>query len=241
MPIGMTNNYRLRLTDFDRFGHLHPAAVLDILQDLATVQAEDMGIGYDAMHAKGVFWAVVRIKYVVHQQPEHHSIVSVRTWPHSPSRFSFRRDWTMHDQDGNLLLSAASEWVVMDAKERSFVSVANIYDGPNDFSDDRAFEGRIRKLKPIPEEAAAARVITPSYSDVDVNAHVNNARYATYAVDALDDATGRAITAFQADFRHEVLKGETLRVHTHECEQSALVEVRKESGDVACNIKLDYA
>lgn len=241
MPIGMTLNYRLRLTDFDRFGHLHPAAVLDILQDLATVQAEDMGIGYNAMRDKGVFWAIVRMKYVVHQEPKHHSVVSVRTWPHSPSRFSFHRDWTMHDQDGNLLLSAASEWVVMDAKERSFVSVADIYEGSNDFSEDRAIEGRIRKLKPLPAHASCARTITPGRTDVDVNAHVNNARYATYAIDALDDAAGRPIVAFQADFRHEVRKDETVRVFTHQDETGACIGVRKDTDDIACSIKVDYA
>ena len=129
----------------------------------------------------------------------------------------------------------------MDAKARSFVSVADIYEGPNDFSEDRAFEGRIRKLKPIPAEAACARTIAPGYSDVDVNAHVNNARYATYAVDALDEATGRAIKTFQADFRHEVRKDETVHVFTQQSEEGACVEVRKETGDIACSIKVDYA
>ena len=50
----------LRVTDFDRYGRLKPSAVLALFQEAATVQANVMDIGHDAMERRGVFWAVIR-------------------------------------------------------------------------------------------------------------------------------------------------------------------------------------
>ena len=46
MGLEMELDYRLRWLDFDRYGRLQPVTVLDICQDMATLQAEDMGIGH---------------------------------------------------------------------------------------------------------------------------------------------------------------------------------------------------
>ena len=55
----------LRVTDFDRYGRLKPSAVLALFQEAATVQANVMDIGHDAMERRGVFWAVIRTYYDV--------------------------------------------------------------------------------------------------------------------------------------------------------------------------------
>ena len=111
-------DYRLRWMDFDRYGRIKPFAVLDLFQDVATLQADNQGIGYEDMLAKGVFWVVIRSKFEIVRQPERHSTVTVRTWPHSPSRFSFLRDFSMRDEEGALLIKATSEWVFMGTMAR---------------------------------------------------------------------------------------------------------------------------
>ena len=55
MALGMDRDYRLRWMDFDQYGRLQPFALLDMCQDVATLQAEEMGIGHDEMLARGVF------------------------------------------------------------------------------------------------------------------------------------------------------------------------------------------
>ena len=214
MPLGMDLEYRLRWMDFDRFGRIQPFAVLDIFQDLATVQAEDMGIGRDDMMAKGVFWAVVRSKFEIVKAPSHYQVVTVRTWPHTPTRFSFLRDFSMRDEAGELLVKATTEWVLMDIETRKFGSVKDYYDGPEDFDEARSFDKKPRKIADFAEGNCPVRTVVPSYSDIDVNGHVNNARYASYVVDALGPGAEGAIKTFQLDYRHEVLPDVPLAVHT---------------------------
>lgn len=215
MTLGMELDYRLRWMDFDQYGRLQPAAVLDMFQDVATLQAEDMGIGRDDMLAKGVFWAIVRSKYEIVREPAHYQVVTARTWPHTPTRFSFLRDFSLRDADGDLLVKATSEWVLMDMRSRKFASVKDHYDGPDDYDEARSFERKPRKLADFDEDSLPPFTVVPSYSDIDANGHVNNAMYANYVVNALHPGPEGSMRSFQIDYRHEVLPGVPLLVHTH--------------------------
>lgn len=207
-------DYRLRWMDFDRYGRLQPASVFDIFQDAATIHANEMGMSRDAMVQRGVFWAVVRSKLEIVKAPEQCQAVKVRTWPHTPTRFSFLRDFTMRDAAGDLLVKAMNEWVLMDLESRTFVSVKDYYSGPDDFDETRAFEGKLRKIADFAEGNRPVVEIVPRYSDIDVNGHVNNARYANYVIDALNPDERGAMKTLQIDYRHEVLPGVPLAMHT---------------------------
>lgn len=233
MPLGMELDYRLRLLDFDRYGRIQPVSVLDVFQDLATIQAADMGIGREDMMAKGVFWAVVRSKFEIVKPSRPYHVVHARTWPHTPTRFSFLRDFSMQDENGDLLVKATSEWVLMDVRERKFVSVKDYYDGPFDFYEDRSFDRKPRKVADFEEGNLPVHVITPRFSDIDVNGHVNNARYASYVVDALDLGEGDAIKTFQIDYRHEVLPDVPLSIHAFANDGQVLSKGVNAQGQIA--------
>lgn len=214
MPIGLERDYRLRWMDFDRYGRLKPQAILDIFQDIATIQAEDMGISDKDLAPKGVFWVVTRVKIEIVKEPQYHERVIARTWPHTQTKLSFLRDYTIRSESGDLLVKATSEWVLIDAEKRSFASALLAYDGPKDFYEARAFESKPKKIKNFTEEPTNSVVLVPGYSDIDKNGHLNNAMYARLVIDALDPADTRTLRTFQIDYRHEVLAGSSLAIET---------------------------
>lgn len=240
MALGLELDYRLRWMDFDRYGRIQPAALLDIFQDVATVQAIDMGIGRDDLLPQGVFWAVVRSKFEIVKAPSHYQVVTVRTWPHTPTRFSFLRDFAMRDGAGDVLVKATSEWVLMDIESRKFASVKDHLDTSDDYDEARAFDRKPRKIADFEEGNRPVLTVVPSCIDIDVNGHVNNARYANYAVEALDLEEGRAIKSFQIDYRHEAMAGVPLAMHTFDEGASVRLKGINPSGDVAfaCAIEL---
>lgn len=230
----LTKDYRLRWMDFDRYGRIHPAVVLDIFQDIATLQANDVGIGHDEMLEKGVFWAVARMKYEVLREPVQGSVVSASTWPHSPSHFSFMRDYLMADEDGAALIKATSEWVLIDAENRELASVKDAID-LTDFEtlEKRAFAKKPRKIKTFPIEGSPRRIVVPAYSDIDLNGHMNNARYAYFAVDTMGDEGDRAIRSFQIDYRVEALEGEELRLYERDDEDTVTIVGMNPEGKIS--------
>ena len=241
MSLELELDYRLRWLDFDRSGRISPVTVLDMCQDVATLHAEQMGIGRDDMLRQGVFWAIVRMKYEVVKAPEHFHMVHMRAWPHSPSSFSFQRDFMVSDEGGNTLVKATSEWVLMSVETRKFAKMKDYYHGSNDFSDERAFPAKPRKIGRFDEENRPVYTVVPAYSDIDVNGHVNNARYLRFVLDALNPGEEGAIRTLQIDYRYEVLPDEPLHIHSFVENETALCKGVNQDGEVAfvCAMELD--
>ena len=214
MALELTRDYQLRWMDFDRYGRMRPTAILDIFQDLAMLHAEEIDIGQDFVIERGVLWVVIRSKLELVAQPEHFQVVRVRTWPHSLTSFSFMRDFTMHDEQGRLLAKASQEWVLMDARTRKFASAKGIYEGEVDFCEDRVFEKKARKTPAFEEGNRPIKLMTPSFTDIDPNGHVNNAMYANFVENALEPGDRRIWKTIQIDYRYEALPGQTFSLHT---------------------------
>lgn len=241
MTLMCTRDYRLRWMDFDRYGRIEPAAVLDIFQDIATIHANEIGIGRDEMIAQGVFWAVVRQKYEIVREPEYYQVVTVRSWPHTPTRASFLRDYTMSDEQGELLVKATSEWVLVDVESRKLVSAKDRIAHLDGFVEDRCFERKPRKLPDFDIEGKTAHVVMPLYADIDLNGHVNNAMYGNYVVNALNPGKEGAVRAFQIDYRHEALFGEPLSVYANQEEGRITFKGVREDGAIAFAAAIDLA
>lgn len=214
MTIEYEQTYQLRTGDFDTYAHLQPASVLDIFQDAAGANADRTpGMTMeDAVEGTKLLWVITRLKYEVVATPALHEQVKVRTWPLAPTRMGFQREYTIKRLDGELLVKGTSEWVLMDAVTRSFVSARDVYNGPDDFSTERNFEKKVRKLRDF-EPADKGCRITPTFTDIDVNGHVNNTKYASYVLDALNPGKDEVIRTFQIDYRHELRCGQSVDIH----------------------------
>ncbi len=148
--------YRLRSCDFDANGHIKPASVLDIFQDVAGWDVQELGWGSkDLLKNKGLLWVVVRTKYEVLAPVLEHSLVKAKTWTNTPSRFGFRREYLLENTDGAALIKSSSEWIMTDIKTRSFVSVADVWPEGGDKIKKVNFEGRIKKLRDFEVEPEA--------------------------------------------------------------------------------------
>ena len=233
MTIAAEREFRLRWMDFDRYGRMQPAALLDMFQGLAIVHAEELGIGRAAMLERGVVWVVVRAKLQVLRDPLPDKIVTIRTWPHSLSRFSFTRDFSMRDENGEELVKASQEWVLMNFETRTFSSTKDVYNGPEDFDEARAFDKRLRKLRDFEAEGDPALIVVPRFADIDVNGHVNNAVYGNYIVNAVNPGPDGAIGSLQIDYRHEALPDEPLAVHVQQEEGLVKVKAINPRGEIS--------
>ncbi len=237
--------YGLRLTDFTCFEHLRPGAVLDIFQDLATQHSIETGIGYNTLREKNLIWVVVRQKFQFFPEIacKPHQQVRACTWPHSPSRLSFLRDYALYDEKDNLLAKGTSEWLLLDTKSKSFASILDNYQGPRDFRPERAFEGKegkLKKLKDFEAPQEPAQRVVPQFSDMDFNMHINNARYADYIMNAVRQQADRPLRSLQIDYRKELLEGQTVSLFVVEDEDFTRVKGINEEGDISFNCLLGY-
>ena len=230
--------FSLRTSDFDCRRKILPSAVLDLFQVVAGEHAVALGCGFEELYSRQLLWVLVRIKYEVISEPYMYQQVKVKTWPLAPARVGFQREYLMEDLEGNILIKASSDWVIIHSEERKIVSAANIYP-QMEFLTEKSFEQRLKKVPDFEAEGNGVEVC-PGFSQLDMNGHVNNTKYANYAMDAFNPINGETVKAFQIDYRHEVQKGDKLTVYTHRQDETVLVKGVKDSGEVmfACQINI---
>lgn len=232
-------DYYLRASDFDTAGNLQPAAVLDLFQDAAGEHAQKLKVDYDHMILRNMMWVVVRVKYRVQQKVKMYQRINVATWPHESRRLDFQRDYLIRNENGEPIVKGTSQWALMDSRTRKIVLARDIYQGIDAFCQENTFEEKFLKV-PDFEETGEGYPVMSGYTDLDINGHVNNIKYANYALNAAELASGEEIAEFQIDYHKEVRNHTALAVFVQRGEKEILVKGKNRDGNsmFSCRIEL---
>lgn len=202
--------------DFDFADRIKPSALLEYLQEIAVAHATQLGVGYDAMCAKGLCWVLNRVGVRIERSPRPDERITAVTYPHKPGIADAVRDYLLTDKDGNVLVRATSRWCVLNIRSRAVARVAPLFAAYPDEAYDPAYaleDGNIQ-LPPLAGDAYIATEDKVRITDLDRNGHMNNARYGDIAVNSCDHdyyAT-HTIRAFYVNFLSELKAGDRYRV-----------------------------
>ncbi len=230
--------YYMRTSDFDCFGRLQPASVLDLFQDVAGIHAKQLGCGFDDLISRKLMWVLVRVKYQVLSKVHMFDKVRVHTWPLAPSRVGFRREYLIEKEDGTPVVKGSSDWVMMHSENRCLVPVQDVYPEGLEFLTQQSFEGKLRKVADF-ETVGKGYSLQAGFSQLDINGHVNNTKYANFVLDALEPNVADEIETVQIDYRHEVKDGTALSIFTERNGKEILAKGTADDGTVMFMCKMD--
>ena len=231
-------DYYLRASDFDTARKLQPAAVLALFQDAAGEHAQKLKVDYDRMILRNMMWVVVRVKYRILQNPRMYQKVKVVTWPHESKRLDFQRDYLIQNEKEEPIVKGTSQWALMDSRTRKLVLARDIYEEIDAFCRENIFEEKFLKV-PDFEETGEGYPVISGYTDLDINGHVNNIKYANYALNAVDLGTGEEIEEFQIDYHKEVRCHTALTVFVQREGKEILVKGKNTEGDNMFSCRID--
>lgn len=163
--------------DFDEYGSFRLSALLYYAQEAAGGHCEQLGLDWDSMAAKGLFWAVLRHRVLIHRMPKAGEKIRVQTWPMPATRAAYPRSVRALDTEGNRLFEVVSLWVLMNTQTRAMVlpgksgvEVPGMLRG-----DEPAAPGSL-----LPGNHDHTEYWMVAEKDLDLNGHVNNAKYLDY-------------------------------------------------------------
>ncbi len=166
----------------DNKSQLKPYYLLSYLQEVAWAHVNEYNIGWDYLNHCNKFWAIIRYHIIIERMPKWNEEVILQTWGKPYGNLLQPRDFEMIDSNKNIIIRATSSWVILDKTT-----------GKPQKLDDYKFKYFENKEKNAIFECApkiektnffnSPVIKQVVYSDLDINQHVNNARYFQWTMD----------------------------------------------------------
>ncbi|MBR5225842.1 MAG: hypothetical protein IKV90_09305 [Clostridia bacterium] len=231
----MQKTYQERLivrgAECDMFRRMRMDAVFMAMQEGGERHAKMLGLGHDAMLAKGFFFVLSRTHVQVSRMPQCGETIVHTTWPGTSNKFFCPRFHTFTTEDGTPLLSAGALWVLLDTVNRRIVSPTKIDLGFPDNSDIPDAVPLPNRLPRVGENASLCSR-TPVFCEFDINGHVNNTKYVAWILDTLGAQAldGRFIRDLTVSYEKEIREIAPLTLALSREEDAFTFQVLSESG-----------
>ncbi|WP_273446788.1 acyl-[acyl-carrier-protein] thioesterase [Neolewinella agarilytica] len=196
-------------------GRLTPAYLIRLLQEAAMINTVRLKISSPELMAEmGLSWVLRRQRINITRLPAMGTRVIVIT---APSGFERRlqtfRDFHVLDEEGNMLLTAATQWLLMDVTSRRLKPIPpHIAALEADLAPAAAHLDRpLGKIKP-PEAGGQTREFTVAYHQLDFNDHLTNPVFPELMLEPLGGhfLKRHTPTLLEVDYRLEARFGDPL-------------------------------
>jgi acyl-ACP thioesterase len=170
--------------EVDAFGALEVPAISGYLQEIAGWHAAELGVGLDELRARGLTWVLARQRLELPAPVFLGDTLAVETWPSGLERLAAVREFLARRGDGAEAVRATTLWFVLDLATRRPVR-------PDEVLDPRFPRPRLESIAPLGGKLRALehwelqKRFHVRYADIDVNLHVTNASYVTWAIEAM--------------------------------------------------------
>ena len=202
---------KLRTKDVDMFRRLRSSELFKLLQEAAISHTEELGMGREKTLDRGILWVLLMQRAEIDRMPEYDEEIVLKSWPGKTMHLLFPRYYILETEAGEPLIKASALWSVVDAGARKVIfpehhgiKIDGIVTG-----EEIELPGAIRK-----RECDREKAVEVPYSFVDLNGHMNNARYLDLAEDCVGAAAqGKLLKEIRTEYVNEARFGETLTLH----------------------------
>ena len=203
-------DFQILSSDVDISRRLRLSTLFTRLQEAAIAHTIDLGVTREKTLDKGLLWAVTQYRALFHRLPQYDEKVVLLTWPGRTMHLYFPRYFRLVDEKGSVLFEAVSLWVLIDKNTRGIVfpESYDIYIKETTTGNELPMPGRIRR-----QNVELVSSFTVPYSYVDLNGHMNNARYYDLAVDSMpEEMRSRSLRELSSEHIGEAQLGDALSV-----------------------------
>jgi acyl-ACP thioesterase len=206
-----TEEFKVNTYDVDFTHKMKLSYFFNYFQQAAAAHADDLGAGYDALRQKGMTWFLSRIILQIEKYPEIGDRLSIDTWPKGREKITALRDFIFYGTAGKTYVRGTSQWVLADIETFKLHKMEEL-------GDDLPLNQGLFALTLAPEKLKITDPMTgcvhkiANYSEIDINGHVNNARYADWIMDCfpLEKFKTEEVSEIQINYLAQVLPGSTV-------------------------------
>ena len=191
-------------------GKLGVAATFDLFMDTATEAAEVLGVGWELLKRKGMFWITVKTRIEFVDRPGLLDTVQVSTWPERPAEKRCNRHYEIR-RGGEVLVRGKTEWAIVSMLTRRPQVLAKVLPDELEYDDVYACPEPFPMIdEAFPEPPFAEHRVTAN--DIDMARHMNNVAYVRAIMDCFSVKEWKKldVQAMDVIFRASALEGDAL-------------------------------
>lgn len=205
-------DYIVKSYEVDCNGFMRIVSLMNLLQEMASENAEILGFGYESCHAKNLAWVGSNYLLLIDRLPVMEEHISVETWPAEGKLWGAIRNFTVKDSRDNIIMRVKSQWVLIDIERRRPVALSKHFPEYN-FLNEQVMDKDFSKITDITAPDSVKEFLV-RYDDIDLNNHVNNSVYPLWASEAVDYDFRKSHIPQELEicFKKEALLGETVQI-----------------------------
>lgn len=236
----------ISISETDCNHKIKTSVLFNFMQDLAAKSIDTYGHQYscDGLAKNGLGWFIIRYRVEFDEYPKDVKEIKLQTESRGCQRMTSFRDFEIFDNEsGERILRAASSWFIVNLENKSVVNIAQEF--PNFLRYEKRDDDLVlQKLKTL-GSVDGEKVFKVRYEDMDINNHVNNVVYITWALEALDYdfRCAHNLKTIDVYFKHDVKYGEEIISQVkYDYENLATEHLikNKNTGDELCLLKVTY-
>ena len=190
---------------------LRPSRLFDFIQEISIAHTIALGYPRETTLDKGYLWVIGRESLSIKRMPEYDERIRVSTYPDRTLKVLYPRSYEIQDEKGETLIEGMAVWTLIDEKTRTVVEPEISGVIIKDASHGRCLPfPRALRLENLPHK----KKLVASYSQCDLNGHMNNTKYLDIAEDLIpmDFLLSHDLIGISVVYKKEIKCGEEFEV-----------------------------
>lgn len=234
-----SESFNIRASEVDNDSDITIAAICELFQEVAGNHALQLNFDITDLHKKGLTWVLHRMDIQVKSFPKWRQKVTIETWPAAGDGLRAYRNYRILDEDQNELVVCLSYWMMINLKTRRPTRMTEEILNTR-FSDrDHTLPIKSSKISKLTNVDASKRIVVRK-SDLDMNQHVNNARYMEWLIEALPASYNQKPRGVDIVFLRESIYGDTLTSSVQQQEKHTLHTLVNQKDEIVAQAEFYY-
>lgn len=206
--------FEIKSYDVDQNKKLKISALFNYMQDIAGYHAEELNVGYGALKEKNLFWVLSRVMITLDRLPTWNETLRIVTFPKGINKLFAVRDFIYYIGDERIGAST-SYWLLLNIQTLRPQRIESLNMKINFDNNERGLDISLDKLK-FDGFLRSPLERNVYYNDIDVNNHVNNARYVEFIEDyfSTELLSGKTISNIQVNYLSEAKINDVLTIQS---------------------------
>lgn len=207
-----SEDFTIRASEIDLSGKATLASLAGLMQEIAGNHASTLNFDITDLQKRNLTWVLHRLDIKMKEYPRWRDKITIETWPNAGDSLRAYRDYRILAEDGRLLGVALSYWMIinMETRRPSRIPKEILELRLGDY--DHVLD--IKKDRPRASDGSDLdKMFFVRKADLDMNGHVNNARYLEWITETLPEKNISAIKRADILFMKETGPGDEIVSH----------------------------